>query len=74
MTIDRPGRRQLFHDLVAVCVDGAEAAVPPDGDTYRDEIMKELAAARAVIVIWTQASIASDWARAEAGGRKPRAS
>jgi len=40
------------------------------GESYRDEIMKELAAARAVIVIWTQASIGSDWARAEAGRAK----
>src|SRR5262245_16692652 len=40
------------------------------GETYRDEIMKELAAARAAIVIWTKASIASDWARAEAGRAK----
>ena len=40
------------------------------GDAYRDEIMKELAAARAVIVIWTQTSITSDWARAEAGRAK----
>src|SRR5262247_3799984 len=40
------------------------------GETYRDEIMKELTAARAAIVIWTQTSIASDWARAEAGRAK----
>ena len=40
------------------------------GDTYRDEIMKELAAARAVIVIWTQTSVSSDWTRAEAGRAK----
>ena len=37
------------------------------GDTYRDEIMKQLAAARAVIVLWTQTSIRSDFVRAEAG-------
>jgi hypothetical protein len=37
------------------------------GDIYRDEIMKQLAAARAVIVIWTAHSIKSDWVRAEAG-------
>src|SRR5215475_607931 len=40
------------------------------GETYRDEIMKELTAARAAIVIWTPTSIASDWARAEAGRAK----
>jgi len=40
------------------------------GEGYRDRIMKELAAARAVIVIWTQASIGSDWTRAEAGRAK----
>ena len=40
------------------------------GEVYRDEIMKELTAARAVIVIWTKASITSDWARAEAGRAK----
>lgn len=40
------------------------------GDAYRDEIMKQLAAARAVIVLWTQNSIKSDFVRAEAGRAK----
>src|SRR6266850_3153815 len=40
------------------------------GDGYRDEIMKQLAAARAVITIWTNNSIQSDWVRAEAGRAK----
>ena len=40
------------------------------GDTFRDEIMKQLAAARAVIVLWTQNSIRSDFVRAEAGRAK----
>ena len=31
------------------------------GDAYRDEIMKQLASARAVIVIWSEKSIKSDW-------------
>jgi hypothetical protein len=39
-------------------------------DLYRDEIMKQLAAARAVISIWTSNSIRSDWVRAEAGAAK----
>jgi hypothetical protein len=39
-------------------------------DLYRDEIMKQLAAARAVISIWTPNSIKSDWVRAEAGTAK----
>src|SRR5262245_55315200 len=39
-------------------------------DLYRDEIMKQLAAARAVITIWTPNSIKSDWVRAEAGRAK----
>jgi hypothetical protein len=39
-------------------------------DLYRDEIMKQLAAARAVISIWTPNSIRSDWVRAEAGAAK----
>src|SRR5262249_40172356 len=39
-------------------------------DLYRDEIMKQLAAARAVISIWTTNSIKSDWVRAEAGRAK----
>src|SRR6516225_8967539 len=39
-------------------------------DLYRDEIMKQLAAARAVISIWTSNSIRSDWVRAEAGTAK----
>ncbi len=40
------------------------------GEVYRDEIMRELSGARAVIVIWTQTSVKSDWARAEAGRAK----
>src|SRR5262245_45435819 len=39
-------------------------------DLYRDEIMKQLTAARAVIAIWTPNSIRSDWVRAEAGAAK----
>jgi len=39
-------------------------------DRYRDEIMKQLAAARAVISVWTPNSIRSDWVRAEAGTAK----
>ena len=37
------------------------------GDSFRDDIARELAAARAVIVIWTQASVNSDFVRAEIG-------
>lgn len=40
------------------------------GDAYRDEIMKQLANARAVIAVWTPVSIKSDWVRAEAGRAK----
>jgi hypothetical protein len=39
-------------------------------DLYRDEIMKQLVSARAVIAIWTPNSIRSDWVRAEAGTAK----
>src|SRR5262249_61461045 len=39
-------------------------------DLYRDEIMKQLAAARAVITIWSPNSIKSDWVWAEAGRAK----
>jgi TIR domain-containing protein len=39
-------------------------------DLYRNEIMKQLAAARAVITIWSENSIKSDWVRAEAGRAK----
>src|SRR5262245_1698636 len=39
-------------------------------DLYRDEIMKQLAGARAVMTIWTENSIKSDWVRAEAGRAK----
>jgi hypothetical protein len=39
-------------------------------DHYRDEITKQLAAARAVITIWSPNSIKSDWVRAEAGRAK----
>jgi TIR domain len=37
------------------------------GDDFRNEIMTELGRARAVIVIWTETSIKSDWVRSEAG-------
>jgi hypothetical protein len=37
------------------------------GDDFRNEIMSQLGRARAVIVIWTDASIKSDWVRSEAG-------
>jgi TIR domain len=40
------------------------------GDAYRDEIMKQLALARAVIVLWTPTSVKSDFVRAEAGRAK----
>jgi TIR domain-containing protein len=40
------------------------------GDAYRDEIMKQLAMARAVIVVWTPTSVKSDFVRAEAGAAK----
>lgn len=43
------------------------------GDQYRDEIMKELARARAVVAVWTPNSIKSDWVRAEAGQAKANA-
>jgi hypothetical protein len=37
------------------------------GDEYRDEIMKHLALARAVIVVWSKTSASSSWVRSEAG-------
>src|SRR5262245_22796265 len=37
------------------------------GDDFRNEIMTQLGRARAVIVIWTETSIKSDWVRSEAG-------
>jgi TIR domain len=37
------------------------------GDDFRNEIMTELGRARAVVVIWADASIKSDWVRSEAG-------
>ena len=40
------------------------------GEPYRDEIMRELVSARAVIVLWTPTSIKSDFVRAEAGRAK----
>jgi hypothetical protein len=40
------------------------------GTQYRDEIMRELSAARAVIVLWTKNSVSSDFVRAEAGRAK----
>ena len=40
------------------------------GEPYRDEIMKQLSAARAVIVLWTPTSVKSEFVRAEAGRAK----
>src|SRR5262249_42865112 len=40
------------------------------GDPYRDEIMRQLSAARAGIVGWTETSVKSDFVRAEAGQAK----
>ena len=37
------------------------------GDNFRLTIMKELARARAAIVIWTENSVTSDWVMSEAG-------
>jgi hypothetical protein len=37
------------------------------GEEYRDAIVVELSKARAVIVIWSPASVRSDWVRSEAG-------
>src|SRR5262245_19976576 len=37
------------------------------GDDFRNEIMTELGRARAVVVIWTDTSIKSDWVRSETG-------
>jgi TIR domain-containing protein len=42
------------------------------GDDFRNEIMTELGRARAVIVIWTDTSIKSDWVRSEAGRAQGR--
>jgi TIR domain len=40
------------------------------GETWRDEIARELAKARVALVVWTQDSIKSDFVRAEAGRAK----
>jgi hypothetical protein len=40
------------------------------GEVFRDQIMKQLALARAVITVWTEDSVKSDWVRAEAGRAK----
>src|ERR1700680_1974808 len=40
------------------------------GDSYRDEIMSQLAGAPAVITLGTENSVRSDWVRAEAGRAK----
>lgn len=44
------------------------------GENYRDVILRELDAAKAVVVIWTKHSIKSEWVISEAGRamRKPR--
>lgn len=44
------------------------------GENYRDVIVRELDAAKAVVVIWTKHSVKSEWVISEAGRamRKPR--
>ena len=42
--------------------------VIPPGKKYSDVIGAELASAKAVIVLWSQASVASDWVKDEALG------
>src|SRR5262249_61295436 len=42
------------------------------GESFRKVIMTELGRARAVIVIWTEHSIHSDWVQSEAGRAPPR--
>jgi TIR domain len=37
------------------------------GDEFRDELMKQLGFARAVVVIWSRNSVSSNWVRSEAG-------
>jgi len=37
------------------------------GEQFRKKIASELATARAVVVIWTKSSVASDWVQSEAG-------
>jgi len=37
------------------------------GDQFRKVIMKELEAAKAVVVLWTENSVNSDWVQSEAG-------
>ncbi len=39
-------------------------------DKFRDKIMSEIDSARAVISLWTENSVKSDWVRAEAGRAK----
>jgi hypothetical protein len=48
----------------------SKARALASGDTYRDEIMTQLVAARAVLVLWTPNAIKSDFVRAEAGRAK----
>lgn len=36
------------------------------GDAFRNVILRELKAARAVVVIWTTSSVSSEWVQAEA--------
>jgi hypothetical protein len=43
-----------------------DASLEP-ADKFRDKILQELEAARAVISIWTQNSVKSDWVRGGAG-------
>ena len=63
--------RQIAVQLVAL-LESAGYSVwwdsslkPPD--KFRDEIMERINQARAVVVIWTSASVNSDWVRAESG-------
>jgi hypothetical protein len=63
---DLPRVRLIVHALsklgLSVWFDNQLAA----GESFRDAILSELDTAKAVLVLWTPASIASEWVRAEA--------
>src|SRR5262249_14298557 len=45
---DRAGRGQFAHDLVAICLAGAQVAIPPDAPAFRLEKRRQLERERVV--------------------------
>lgn len=69
---DRPRATELRDALAALEVDVWFDVGIVAGSSFDREIERELAAAKAVVVLWSEASVASDWVRNEARSAKER--